>query len=48
MENPSSSIKIEELLYKFLERCNFPRLNPQEIEDMKRPITSTDIETMNF
>ena len=37
---------LEELLYKFLERYNLPRLNPQEIENMKRPITSIGIETM--
>ena len=30
---------------KFLERCNLPRLNQEEIENMNRPITSTEIET---
>ena len=30
---------------KFLERCNLPRLNQEETENMNRPITSTEIET---
>ena len=30
---------------KFLERCNLPRPNQEEIENMNRPITSTEIET---
>ena len=30
---------------KFLERYNLPRLNPEERENMNRPITSTEIET---
>ena len=25
---------------KFLERCNFPRLNQEELENINRPITS--------
>ena len=29
---------------KFLERYNLPRLNQEEIENMDRPITSTEIE----
>ena len=29
---------------KFLERYNLPRLNQEEIENMNRPITSTEIE----
>ena len=29
---------------KFLERYNFPRLNQEEIENMNRPITSTEME----
>ena len=28
---------------KFLERYNLPRLNQEEIENMSRPITSTEI-----
>ena len=28
---------------KFLERCNFPKLNQEEIENLNRPITSTEI-----
>ena len=31
---------------KFLERHNLTRLNLEEIENMKRPITSTEIETV--
>ena len=31
---------------KFLERYNLPRMNQEEIENMNRPITSTDIETV--
>ena len=30
---------------KFLERYNFPRLNQEELENMNRPITSTEFET---
>ena len=31
---------------KFLERYSFPRLIQEELENMKRPITSTEIETV--
>ena len=31
---------------KFLEKCNFPKLNREEIEDLNRPITSMEIETV--
>ena len=31
---------------KFLERYNLPRPNQEEIENMKRPITGNDIETV--
>ena len=31
---------------KFLERNNLPRLNQEETENMNRPITSTEIETV--
>ena len=30
---------------KFLEKDNLPRLNQEEIENINRPITSTEIET---
>ena len=30
----------------FLERYNFPRLNQEELENINRPITSTEIETV--
>ena len=31
---------------KFLESYNLPKLNQEEIENMNRPITSTEIETV--
>ena len=31
---------------KFLERYNLPKLNHEEIENMNRPIRSTEIETV--
>ena len=31
---------------KFLERYNFPRLNQEELENINRPITSNEIETI--
>jgi len=31
---------------KFLEKFNFPKLNQKEIENLNRPITSTQIETV--
>ena len=31
---------------KFLEKYNLPKLNQEEIEDLNRPITSTEIETV--
>ena len=31
---------------KFLENYNFPKLNQEEIENLIRPITSTEIETV--
>ena len=30
---------------KFLEKYNFPKLNQEEIENLNRPITSSEIET---
>ena len=30
---------------KFLEKYNFPKLNQEEIKNLKRPTTSTEIET---
>ena len=37
--------KLEEM-DTFLERDNLPRLNQEEIENINRPITSTEIETV--
>ena len=31
---------------KFLEKYNFPKLSQEEIEDLNRPITSMEIETV--
>ena len=31
---------------KFLEKYNFPKLDQEEIENLIRPITSTEIETV--
>ena len=31
---------------RFLEKCNLPRLNQEEIENMNNPITSTEIEAV--
>ena len=35
-----------EEMEKFLEKHNFLRLNEEEIENINRPITSTEIETV--
>ena len=35
-----------EEMEKFLEKYNFPKLNQEEIENLNRPITSTEIETV--
>ena len=31
---------------KFLEKYNFPKVNQEEIENLNRPITSTEIKTV--
>ena len=31
---------------KFLEKYNFPKLNQEEIENLNKPITSMEIETV--
>ena len=31
---------------KFFEKYNFPKLNQEEIEDLNKPITSKEIETV--
>ena len=35
-----------EKMDQFLEKYNFPKLNQEEIEDLNRPITSMEIETV--
>ena len=37
--------KVEEM-DKFLEKYNFPKLNQEEAENLNRPITCTEIETV--
>ena len=37
--------KVEEM-DKFLEKYNFPKLNQEEIQNLNRPITSMEIETV--
>ena len=37
--------KVEEM-HKFLEKYNFPKLNQEKIENLNRPITSMEIETV--
>ena len=37
--------KLEEM-DKFLEKYNFPKLNQEEIENLNRPIISTEIKTV--
>ena len=31
---------------KFLEKCNFPKLNQEEIENLNRPIATMEIESV--
>ena len=40
--------KMENLeeMHKFLEKYNFPKLNQEEMENINRPITSTEVETV--
>ena len=35
-----------EEMNKFLEKYNFPKLDQEEIENLNKPITSTEIETV--
>ena len=35
-----------EEMQKFLEKFNFPKLNQEEKENLNRPITSTEIESI--
>ena len=42
------AIKIDNMedMYKVLEKYNLPKRNQEETENMNRPITSTEIETV--
>ena len=40
----SKTLLYVEEMDKFLEKYNFPKLNQEEIENLNRPITSTEIE----
>jgi len=31
---------------KYLEKCNFPKLNQEKIENLNKPIKNTEIETV--
>ena len=42
----SNKMDNHEQMDKFLERYNFPRLNQEELENINRPITSNEIETV--
>ena len=42
----NSKIDTLDEIDKFLERYNFPRLNQEELENINRPITSNEIETV--
>jgi len=42
---PKKMDNLEEM-DKFLEKDNLPKLNQDEIENLNRPVTSTDIETV--
>ena len=37
---------IIEEMDKYLEKCNFPKLNQEEIENLNKPIKNIDIETV--
>ena len=42
----ASKMDNHEEMDTFLERYNFPRLNQEELENINRPITSNEIETI--
>ena len=41
-----SQVLSDTLFHKLLEKYNFPKLNQEEIQNLNRPITSTEIETI--
>ena len=42
----ANKVDSHEVMDRFLERYNFPRLNQEELENINRPITSNEIETI--
>ena len=44
--NYANKMENLEEMDRFLEKYNFPKLNQEEIENLNRPITSTEIETI--
>ena len=42
----TNNMNNQEEMYKFLERYNLPRLNQEETENMNRPVTNTETETV--
>ena len=42
----ANKMETVEEMHEFLERYNLPSLNQEETENMNRPITSTEIETL--
>ena len=46
MERSQQTTQKYKEMDKFLEKYNFPKLNQEEIENLNRPITSTEIETV--
>ena len=42
----TDEMRIIEEMDTFLERCNLPTLNQEEIKTMSKPITSTEIESV--
>ena len=45
-EKAGLKLNIMEQMDKFLEKYNLPKLNQEEIENLNRSITSTEIETV--
>ena len=44
--NKMDNVEEMDKFFKFFEKYNFPKLNQEELENLNRPITSTEIETV--